>query len=265
MNKYYVYTHTSPDGIVFYIGKGTGNRYLQADFTHRSQAWKAIAKNGFTGEILQDDLTEEAALELEAHLIANPQPIWRLVNSKLPDKVKNIEYSIFKEYFYYDSNSPSGLRWLVTKGTRAKKDSIAGSLSNKGYYRVKLNSVPYQAHRVIWVLHNGNIDPKMVINHIDGNTQNNNISNLQLCTIAENNSRQLQHTSSSTRKNNITGIRGVSRVQIGNNEYYTGYRTYNNITYRKNFSITKYGEDSALSYCLEFLNTIDIEKGGVSK
>lgn len=257
--KYYVYTHATLTGIVFYIGKGTGNRFRQSDYTHRSKDWQSIAKDGFIPKILKDNLTESEALTLETELISNPKPEWQLVNKKLPDRVKHIDFELFKEFFYYDETSPSGLRWAKNKGSRAKIHSIAGTLTNKGYYKVKLNGIPYQIHRIIWVLHYENLSIDKVINHIDGNKTNNKIDNLETCTVAENNTKQLQHTSNILRKDNSTGIRGVSIVQMGKNRYYTAYRTINRTTYTKNFNITKYGECRALALCLEFLEQINLK------
>jgi hypothetical protein len=63
---YYVYCHRKKtDGKCFYIGKGTGNRYITS--LSRNRYWKDIvAKHGFKTEILINNISEEKAFEFES-------------------------------------------------------------------------------------------------------------------------------------------------------------------------------------------------------
>lgn len=80
-----------------------------------------------------------------------------------------------------------------------KKITIKGRvikqfLDRDGYYRtsmfVKKNgkntrpSIP--THRLVWMAFKGSIPPKYVINHLDFNRGNNNLTNLDCCTVKEN-------------------------------------------------------------------------------
>jgi len=67
---YYVYVHKrATDNSIFYVGKGKGERAWQK--ISRSEYWKRIeAKYGRTVEIVQADMQEWWALELERELIA---------------------------------------------------------------------------------------------------------------------------------------------------------------------------------------------------
>lgn len=69
LDRFYVYVHRRNDNNeVFYVGKGSKDRYR----THhgRNKWWKrVVAKYGFTPEIVEKDLFEFDALELEKELI----------------------------------------------------------------------------------------------------------------------------------------------------------------------------------------------------
>ena len=65
LNNFYVYSHTVCGDIV-YIGKGKGNR---AWSKNRSDLWKRITKDGYEVYIIEDNLTEEQAFDLERHVI----------------------------------------------------------------------------------------------------------------------------------------------------------------------------------------------------
>jgi hypothetical protein len=64
--KHYVYVHKGPDGIVFYVGKGTGNRAYSRD---RGPDWNWYVKNvlgdQFSVELVRENVSEADASELE--------------------------------------------------------------------------------------------------------------------------------------------------------------------------------------------------------
>lgn len=67
---YYVYAHATPDGEIFYVGKGSGRRMFFAG--NRSVFWKRIVKKyGYTALLLEQGLSEAGAYEREVFWIAH--------------------------------------------------------------------------------------------------------------------------------------------------------------------------------------------------
>lgn len=108
----------------------------------------------------------------------------------------------FHEFFIYDEDSPTGLRHRYDR-RNVKAGSVAGSLTNT-YSKVRLDYTMYATHRVIWQMHYGTIQSDMEIDHIDGNTLNNRISNLRLVSKEWNKRNRRKYSS------NTSGFVGVS-------------------------------------------------------
>lgn len=100
---YYVYLHTRPDGVVFYVGKGRVKRAWST--RNRNPHWVAVvAKHGgFKVEISAQGLSEKAAIEAEAKLIAYHRKLGVLTNildrgdiapSSHPEVAKKIALSL---------------------------------------------------------------------------------------------------------------------------------------------------------------------------
>ena len=64
-STYYCYSH-SVCGRIVYVGKGKGNR---AWSKNRSALWKRVTSNGYQVYIIEDNLTEEQAFDLERRVI----------------------------------------------------------------------------------------------------------------------------------------------------------------------------------------------------
>ena len=108
-----------------------------------------------------------------------------------------MEYEIAKSLFYYQSGF---LVWNKSVGAiRAGKK--VESISNRGYVVVQVSGKRYLAHRIIWLLLNGRM-PAM-IDHIDGDKQNNLIENLREV------DNTLNHWNERRRSTNISGYKGV--------------------------------------------------------
>lgn len=106
------------------------------------------------------------------------------------------------EAFRYDPDT-GFLTWRSTLNSRSPAGTPAGSRSNRGYQRIKVDGERYQAHRVAWLIYYG-VWPSGQIDHIDNNRINNAISNLRECNTAQN-----QHNQP-LRRANRSGAKGVS-------------------------------------------------------
>ena len=72
----------------------------------------------------------------------------------------------------------TGLLFWTDKAHQSVKNKQAGTPNHLGYIIVLFKSKPYKAHRLAWLLTHGSW-PSQMIDHIDGNTSNNALSNLR--------------------------------------------------------------------------------------
>ena len=101
-----------------------------------------------------------------------------------------------KECFSYDRET--GV--LTRKKGRLKGKEVKG-INKAGYYRVMLEGVSYNAHRIVWKMVHGS-DPEH-IDHINGVQGDNRVENLRNVTHQEN------HRNTKRKKNNRSGVTGV--------------------------------------------------------
>jgi hypothetical protein len=77
-----------------------------------------------------------------------------------------------------------------------------GCVNSYGYRVTKLHGKNYFVHRLIYAMFHGEVPS--VLDHIDGNTANNQIENLRPATMLQNSYNQKNY------KNNTTGVKGVN-------------------------------------------------------
>jgi len=80
MNNYYVYTHSTIDGRIFYVGKGKGKRSI--DIRNRNKYWWHVVKKykAYVTTIVRHGLTCAESLRLEIDLIAKLKKKHKLCN-----------------------------------------------------------------------------------------------------------------------------------------------------------------------------------------
>jgi hypothetical protein len=110
--------------------------------------------------------------------------------------------------FVLDPQIGSGLRRRITIGPKVARSpvgSMAGSKTPLGYYRVCINGKSYSCHRIVLSIASGKlVHPEELIDHRDGNPENNSSENLRRCTQGENFQNLATRNISSK-----SGLRGV--------------------------------------------------------
>ena len=88
------------------------------------------------------------------------------------------------EQFTYDREQGT----LRRKGKEKSHGQFRATKSqmNFSYLKANINGFNYRVHRLIYFIEHGSLPNGYVIDHIDGNTRNNHISNLRLATFQEN-------------------------------------------------------------------------------
>ena len=93
--------------------------------------------------------------------------------------------------------------------SRIKVGDKAGTSGSGGYWRIRVDGVMYQAHRLIYAMHNNGSCPDY-IDHVNGNKVDNRIKNLRTATAAQNAHNAKLH------KTSTTGIKNVSWSALKN-------------------------------------------------
>lgn len=186
--RFYVYIHKNQDGDIVYVGSGSDRRYKRP--TGRTKEHIAVFDT-LTKEIVKQGLSKRESIELELELYNLYKPI---LNKKAPTAVLEIDWEHLDKFVYYSETSSTHLRWKVDRFAgkdhlmnKYPKDSEAGTRSGNGYILVHIDGTKYLAHRVIWsILNKTNLLKGLVIDHINNNPADNNISNLRAVTASQN-------------------------------------------------------------------------------
>lgn len=114
--------------------------------------------------------------------------------------------AISRDYLisWLDYEPESGFFFWKKKGKgKAVLGGIAGHVGPDGYRQIGLDRVTYPAHSLAWLFINRRVPALgLVVDHINGNRDDNRIDNLREVTYAQNNTNKLAWGNS--------GIKGVS-------------------------------------------------------
>jgi hypothetical protein len=163
----------------------------------------------------------------------------------------------WSKIFKYCEESPSKLVWIIDnytgcKGTvlKAKQGDFVNTVLGKdGYYTVPIGTSKSskKLHNIIYELCCGIVSEGNVVDHIDGDNQNNTISNLREVTWTVN-ARNKKLTS-----RNTSGVNGVnSKISKGHKLYRATWNSLEGKSLEKSFSVGKYGEEEAFRLACEY-------------
>lgn len=245
-----VYAYYDKDGVVRYYGEGSSEtRALQFKSHADSKGYHKYFSDDDLPVVkfLHWGLTKEEAKRIEHDLVQeNLSTVATIYNHHHTDRSKkSLAFETAEEFVYYDESSPTCLRWKEGKeynGFR-KQHSVAGTIPKNGsYMSVRFKNETYRVHTVVWLLHNKSFSKDMVIDHIDGDPQNNKISNLREVDASFNCKNRLG--------NSNTGYKNLYW-----SEKYRGYLLKYNIDKSRKtifFSVAKYdSKENALEAALE--------------
>lgn len=160
----------------------------------------------------------------------------------------------FRDYVYYDENSPSGLRWAVsTVNGKRRAGDLAGWRGTDGYWYVQIENKTYKAHRIIVILDNQDIPEGFVVDHINLNNGDNSLSNLRVV------KREVNLRNTKQYINNTSGTKGVCYDKKVNC-WRACWRGVDDKAYSKSFYVPKYGEDAkhlAIAYRNKMLQELN--------
>lgn len=122
----------------------------------------------------------------------------------------------------------SKLYWKVSRG-KNRKGNIAGTLKPDGYYVVQLRGINYLVHRLLYQIYHNieKLSPDVIVDHVDGNRKNNNISNLRLANKSENGCNRAR-----AQKNNTLGYKNIIDQKVS---YQVSISKKGHKRYRKSF------------------------------
>lgn len=113
----------------------------------------------------------------------------------------------------------------------------AGTVLNTGYVAIYINQVPYQAHRLIWILHKKG-DVASRLDHRNRNRRDNRLSNLRLATNSQNITNQ-------TGGNGQTKYKGVYIISNRKKKFWAAITVDKNL---KGLGMHYTAKEAALSY-----------------
>ena len=156
------------------------------------------------------------------------------------------------KHFYLDSESPTGLRWLLQERPYRHKGDVAGypqRTSHGARWLVQFKGKLWVVARIVCIMLHGKFDPLLVVDHLDGNPSNNSFSNLTI------------KTSRGNAQNTVLPARALPRGVLyrenkGSPSYVSCWIEVSGLKRTKSFSCKKLGDCEALEAAIRFRTTM---------
>lgn len=130
---------------------------------------------------------------------------------------------------------------------------VAGTRKGStGRWQLILNRKHYLAHRVVWELHNGVIPCNMMIDHINGDYQDNRLCNLRLVDRKGNSRNTKRNSKNST---GVTGVYLTTNIDKKGEPYYYYTTSWSDLDGKKkckHFPVKKLGKEEAFRQACEY-------------
>lgn len=146
-----------------------------------------------------------------------------------------------QERFHFDFEKGKVFLKRRLKYSPKKVGEEMGSYNNQGYHCIFFDGIKYQTHRLMYHVYHGDLTENDCIDHIDGNTNNNSISNLRKASKAENSrNRSGVNVNNKLGKLNISEKKQWNGTKTKQNDYFVVKITRNYKSFRKYFNKEKY-------------------------
>lgn len=118
-------------------------------------------------------------------------------------KLPPFPLEVFRDRLAYCPDTGQ-LSWLVAPAANVRIGQVAGVRLKIGYRKVVVNDVQFYAHHVAWFIYHGEW-PDAMIDHINGDRDDNRACNLRLATQAQ------QNFNTKVSCTNTSGHKGVAK------------------------------------------------------
>ena len=123
--------------------------------------------------------------------------------------------SYLKSILHYDADTGI-FTWIQSRTNSIKVGSVAGCIDNKGYRRISIYGVRYQAHRLAFLYVKGRFPPRLM-DHINRIRDDNRWANLRHVTVPENALNRSVHSSNTSKVGGVHFLKSdkLWRARIG--------------------------------------------------